>query len=68
MIGGYDTEKKSLSLPGMHKSASESVIHGHHFTHSSTPPPGTLNKTGGKVSVVQLNPPTLDPLSGRDTV
>ena len=28
LVGDHDTKKKSLSLPGMHKSASEGVIHG----------------------------------------
>ena len=49
LISSYDSEKKSLSLP-IHKSASEGVIHYGHHSHSSTPPPGTVNK-GGKVSM-----------------
>ena len=53
VVGGYDTEKKSLSLPGMLKSSSEGLLHGQHYSysHSSTPPPGMLTKTGGKVSI-----------------
>ena len=49
LISSYDSEKKSLSLP-IHKSASEGLIHYGHHSHSSTPPPGTVNK-GGKVSM-----------------